>query len=88
MLAEDVLPSRIEAAKSTIDTFITERTGDTFGLVVFAGAPFLSIPFSDDVRGVRSVLSNIDIGYIRQDIQKLSGTAIGDALLLANESLS
>lgn len=88
MLAEDITPSRIEAAKSTIQTFIAERTDDIFSLVVFAGKPFVSIPFSTDTRGIASVVSHITPGYIRQNLPGLSGTAIGDAILLANMTLS
>lgn len=88
MLAEDIVPSRIEAAKSTIATFLNERDNDVFWLIVFAGKPFVSIPFSDDTSGIRAILENIGTYSIRQDLPWLSGTAIGDALLLANTTLS
>lgn len=88
MLAEDISPSRIEAAKQTINTFLTERRDDLFWLIVFAGKSFVSIPFSGDTRGIGSTLSHIDTYYIRQELPGLSGTAIGDALLLANSILS
>lgn len=50
MLAEDIVPSRIEAAKSTINRFVQERGEDDFGMIIFAGKPFVSIPFSEDTR--------------------------------------
>ncbi len=68
MLAEDISPSRIEAAKETISTFLTERRDDAFGLIVFAGKPFVSIPFSTDTIGIQSVLTNLNTYYIRQDL--------------------
>jgi Ca-activated chloride channel homolog len=68
MLAEDISPSRIEAAKQTIATFLTERRDDAFGLIVFAGKPFVSIPFSTDTQGISSVLANLNTYYIRQDL--------------------
>lgn len=88
MLAEDISPSRIEAAKSTINTFLRERTDDSFGMIIFAGKPFISIPFSSDTSGISSIISNITTSSIRQDLPGLSGTAIGDAILLANSTLS
>ena len=68
MLAEDVSPSRIEAAKETINTFLADRGDDVFSLIVFAGKPFLSMGASDDVAGIRSVISGIDPSYIRQHL--------------------
>ena len=88
MLAEDIMPSRIEAAKETINTFLTDRRDDVFGMIVFAGRALVSIPFSSDTSGITSVISGIDPYSIRQDLPWLSGTAIGDALLLANHTLS
>lgn len=51
-------------------------------LILFAGKPFLSIPFTDDYAWIASVLLNISPYTIRQELPWLSGTAIGDALLL------
>lgn len=88
MLAEDILPSRIEAAKSTIRSFANDRAADNFWLIVFAGKPFFSMPFSQDTRGIASIIENITPSYIRQELPWLSWTAIGDALLLGNQTLS
>lgn len=68
MLAEDIAPSRIEAAKQTIATFLSDRRDDRFGLIVFAGKPFVSIPFSTDTAGISSVIANLNTYYIRQDL--------------------
>ena len=88
MLAEDVSPSRITVAKNVVRNFISSRTGDRIGLIIFSGKPFVSIPFSTDYRGISSIISGLSPYLIRQEIPGLSGTNIGDALLLANMAYS
>ena len=88
MLAEDISPSRIESAKETIKTFLRDRDNDIFGMIVFAGKPIISFPFSSDTSGISAMISSITPASIRQDLPWLSGTAIGDALLIANSTLS
>ena len=43
MLAEDFKPNRLEAAKEVIDQFISGRTSDKIGLVIFAGESLLNV---------------------------------------------
>jgi Ca-activated chloride channel homolog len=88
MLAEDISPSRITVAKSVVRDFISERKNDRIGLIIFAGQPFVSIPFSTDYSGISSIVSGLSPDLIRQDLPGLSGTNIGDALLLANMTYS
>jgi len=88
MLAEDIIPNRIESAKNTIHTFLTERKNDVIAFIAFAGKPFLISPFSDDYTGLAEIVKNMTPYFIRQENPGLSGTAIGDALLLANMTLS
>ncbi len=88
MLAEDISPSRITVAKSVVRDFIAERKNDRVGLIIFAGKPFVSIPFSTDYAGISSIVSGLYPDLIRQDLPWLSGTNIGDALLLANMTYS
>lgn len=84
MLAEDINPSRIEVARNVVRNFILSRTSDRIGLIIFAGKPFVSIPFSTDYNGIMSIINWLSPHLIRQDLPGLSGTNIGDALLLAN----
>ena len=88
MLAEDISPSRLAVAKSMVRDFIAERRGDRIGLIIFAGKPFVSVPFSTDYSGISSIVSGLSPDLIRQDLPGLSGTNIGDALLLANMAYS
>ena len=88
MLAEDISPNRITMAKNVVRDFILNRTGDRIGLIIFAGKPWISVPFSTDYSGISSIVSGLSPDLIRQELPGLSGTNIGDALLLANMAYS
>ena len=74
MLAEDLKPNRIEAAKNVIDQFIRGRTSDRIGLVVFARDAFTQCPLTVDYSVLRNLLKQIKSGMIDD------GTAIGNAI--------
>ena len=57
MLAEDINPNRIEVAKAVVRDFISSRTSDRIGLIIFAGKPFVSVPFSTDYNGIKNIVS-------------------------------
>ena len=76
MLAEDLRPNRLEAAKDVATEFILSRPNDNIGLVVFAGESFTQCPLTVD----HGVLLNLFHG-IKCDIAQRGliedGTAIG-----------
>ena len=74
MLAEDFKPNRLEAAKQVIDEFVSGRTTDKIGLVVFASESFTQCPLTIDYPVLRGLLSEIKSGIIED------GTAIGTAI--------
>jgi Ca-activated chloride channel family protein len=74
MLAEDLKPNRLNAAKEVIDNFIKGRTSDRIGLVVFAREAFTQCPLTIDYHVLRNLLSQIHSGMIED------GTAIGNAI--------
>lgn len=76
MLAQDLQPNRIEAAKSVAASFISGRPNDNIGLVVFAGESFTQCPLTTDHTILLNLLKEIRCGMIED------GTAIG--LGLAN----
>lgn len=76
MLAMDLQPNRIEAAKSVAASFINSRPTDNIGLVVFAGESFTQCPLTTDHAVLLNLLKDIRCGMIED------GTAIG--LGLAN----
>ena len=74
MLAEDLKPNRLNAAKIVIDNFIKGRTSDRIGLVVFARDAFTQCPLTIDYNVLRNLLAEIHSGMIED------GTAIGNAI--------
>ena len=74
MLAEDLKPNRIEAAKLVATEFIDGRANDRIGLVVFAGESFTQCPMTLDHRVVKDLLRDIESGMVAD------GTAIGLAI--------
>ena len=79
MLAEDLKPNRLEAAKQVAAEFVNGRPNDNIGLTIFAGEAFTQCPLTTD----HAVLLNLFNG-IRTDIAQRGliedGTAIGMGL--------
>ena len=76
MLAEDLKPNRLEAAKNVATDFVIARTNDQIGLVVFAGESFTQCPLTTDHAALVNLFRSVKFGMIED------GTAIG--LGLAN----
>jgi Ca-activated chloride channel family protein len=76
MLAEDFQPNRIEAAKNVAQDFISGRTNDRIGLVIFSGESFTQCPLTVDYEVIKNLIKPLKSGMIED------GTAIG--LGLAN----
>lgn len=74
MLAEDLRPNRIDAAKTVADQFIEGRKNDRIGLVIFAGQSFTQCPMTTDYRVLRNLLRQVKPGMVED------GTAIGMAI--------
>ncbi|NMA73382.1 MAG: VWA domain-containing protein [Bacteroidales bacterium] len=71
MLAEDLQPNRLEAAKDVAAEFLNGRPNDNIGLVIFAGEAFTQCPLTSDHAVVLNLFENIQAGIIED------GTAIG-----------
>ena len=76
MLAEDLKPNRLEAAKDVACEFVKNRPNDQIGLVVFAGESFTQCPLTTDHAVLVNLFQSVEYGMIED------GTAIG--LGLAN----
>jgi Ca-activated chloride channel family protein len=77
MLAEDLKPNRIEAAKEVAVQFINSRPDDRIGLVVFSGESFTQCPLTSNHALLINLFNEIGVGMIDD------GTAIGDGLATA-----
>lgn len=76
MLAQDLHPNRLEAAKNVAASFINGRPNDNIGLVVFSAESFTQCPLTTDHAILLNLFKDIQSGMIED------GTAIG--LGLAN----
>ncbi|MBI5426252.1 MAG: VWA domain-containing protein [Opitutae bacterium] len=82
MLAEDYERggdriNRLQAIKPVIQAFITQRTSDRIGLVVFSGRAYTLAPLTFDHDWLARQIERLKIGLIED------GTAIGDGLGVA-----
>ena len=78
MLAEDLKPNRIEAAKQVAADFIIGRPNDNIGLTIFAGEAFTQCPMTTDHTSLLNLLHNVRTDIAQHLIE--DGTAIGMGL--------
>lgn len=74
MMAMDLQPNRLEAAKDVLANFISKRVSDKIGLVVFSREALTQCPMTMDYPVLKNLLGSIKNGIIAD------GTAIGNAI--------
>ena len=79
MLAEDLKPNRIEAAKAVAAEFIADRPNDNIGLTIFAGESFTQCPMTADHTSLVNLLQGTRTDIAAQGLIS-DGTAIGMGL--------
>ncbi len=79
MLAEDLSPNRIEAAKQVAAEFITDRPNDNIGLTIFAGESFTQCPMTTDHTSLLNLLKGVRTDFVSRGLMN-DGTAIGMGL--------
>jgi Ca-activated chloride channel family protein len=72
---------RIDAVKQLGSEFMSRRSGDRLGLILFGSRAYLQSPLSFDIQTVQRFLLESQIGFAGQE------TAIGDAIGLAAKRL-
>lgn len=77
MLAKDFKPNRLEAAKDVASNFVSNRTSDNIGLVIFAGEAFTQVPMTNDIATLVNHIGELQIGMLED------GTAVGDGIATA-----
>ena len=82
MLAEDLRPNRIEAAKSVAGEFIAGRPDDNIGLTIFAGEAFTQCPMTTDHASLINLLQNVRTDIAASGLIS-NGTAVGMGLASA-----
>lgn len=79
MLAEDLRPNRIEAAKEVAASFISDRPNDNIGLTIFAGEAFTQCPMTTDHASLLNLLKGVRTDIAANGLIS-DGTAIGMGL--------
>lgn len=79
MLAEDLKPNRIEAAKDVAAEFISGRPNDNIGMTIFAGEAFTQCPMTTDHASLLNLLQNVRTDIAARGLIQ-DGTAIGMGL--------
>ncbi|MDE7402915.1 MAG: VWA domain-containing protein [Muribaculaceae bacterium] len=75
MLATDLQPNRIDAAKEVASKFVTQRPNDNIGFVAFSGESLSLMPLTNDKAALVNAIHNAKTGALND------GTAIGDGLV-------
>ena len=76
MLAEDLKPNRIEAAKNVALEFISGRPDDNIGLTLFAGEAYTQCPMTVDHAVLLNLLNGTKVDMAQRGLIE-DGTAIG-----------
>lgn len=79
MLAEDLKPNRMEAAKNVAAEFISGRPNDNIGLTIFAGEAFTQCPMTTDHTSLLNLLQGVRTDIITRGLMS-DGTAVGMGL--------
>ena len=82
MLAEDLRPNRMEAAKDVASEFVSGRPDDNIGLTIFAGEAFTQCPMTTDHQSLLNLLHNVRTDIAAKGLIE-DGTAIGMGLASA-----
>ena len=79
MLAEDLKPNRIEAAKQVAAEFINGRPNDNIGLTSFAGEAFTQCPLTVDHGVLLNLFQSVSCDMVQRGMIE-DGTALGMGL--------
>ena len=76
MLAEDLQPNRIKAAKNVAIEFVSGRPNDNIGLTLFAGEAYTQCPMTIDHAVLLNMLNGMQVDMAQRGFIE-DGTAIG-----------
>lgn len=76
MLAEDLKPNRLEAAKDVASEFIAGRPNDNIGLTIFAGEAFTQCPMTTDHAVLLNMFHSLKTDMAQKGMIQ-DGTAVG-----------
>jgi Ca-activated chloride channel family protein len=79
MLAEDIAPNRLTQAQRLALQMVESLRGNRLGLIIFAGNAYLQVPLTTDYAAISLMIKST-----QPDMIPLQGTAIGEAISIAN----
>ena len=80
MLAEDVQPNGLYAAKAAIKNILKKMDGDKVGLVVFSANAYTQMPLSNDYASAINFLESLNTSTV-----PIQGTSISEAIKVSME---
>ncbi len=83
MMAEDIVPNRLDRSKMMVENLVDHFSNDKIGLIVFAGDAFVQLPITSDYVSAKMFLSSIDPSMIATQ-----GTDIARAVEMASHSFT
>ena len=83
MMAEDIVPSRLDRSKMMVENLVDHFTNDKIGLIVFAGDAFVQLPITSDYVSAKMFLSSID-----PSMMATQGTDIAAAINMGMNSFT
>jgi Ca-activated chloride channel family protein len=79
MWAEDIAPNRLTQAQRLALQMVETLRGNRLGLIIFAGNAYLQVPLTTDYAAISLMIKST-----QPDMIPLQGTAIGEAISIAN----
>jgi Ca-activated chloride channel family protein len=83
MLAQDVMPSRLDRSKQLLSRLVDKLSNDRVGIVVFAGKAYLQMPLTGDHAAAKMYLNAATTETV-----PTQGTVISDALASCDASFN
>ena len=77
MMADNMKPNRMAAAKEILGSFLEQIEDVRVGLAVFAGRSFTQCPLTVDTFIVRQLLENVQVSSVRIDGTAIDQHAVG-----------
>lgn len=87
MTADDIKPSRFDAAKSAVSGLMRALEWYSFSIITFSWIPFVYMPFSDDLNSMSLYRESTDLTDF-PPVNDFVWTAVWDALILAMENMN
>lgn len=83
MMAQDIMPNRLERAKQLLNRLSNKLENNRLGIVVFAGHAYIQMPLTADNNAARLYISSINPAMV-----PVQGTVLGEALKMCFNAFS